>query len=136
VAAIVATITLFSIGFLSLLKAIETAAPQIPPFGFGTWQSAVYALWDSVFAVGLCLAAITFFQRFFDGESRFGKFLSQHSYAVYVVHVPIVVLLAYALRGIQFAALLKFGLASLVGVPLCFAVAYVVRKMPFASRVF
>jgi glucan biosynthesis protein C len=136
VTAIVATITLFSIGFLSFLKAIENASPQIPPFGYGTWQSAVYALWDSIFAVGMCLAAITFFRRFFDGESGVGKFLSQHSYAVYVIHVPIVVLLAYALRGIQFAALLKFGMASLIGVPLCFAVAYIVRKIPFASRVF
>jgi glucan biosynthesis protein C len=135
VTAIVATITLFSIGFLSFLKAIENASPQIPPFGFGTWQSAVYALWDSVFAVGLCLAAITFFRRFFDGESGFGKFLSQHSYAVYVIHVPIVVLLAYALRGIKFASLLKFGMASLIGVPLCFAVAYIVRKIPLTSKI-
>jgi glucan biosynthesis protein C len=136
VTAIVATITLFSIGFLSFLKAIENASPQIPPFGFGTWQSAVYALWDSIFAVGMCLAAIIFFRRFFNGQGRFGRFLSQHSYAVYVIHIPIVVFLAYALRGIELATLLKFGMAALIGVPLCFAAAYIVRKIPLASRVF
>jgi surface polysaccharide O-acyltransferase-like enzyme len=135
VIALLATVFLFSIGLLSLLKAIENASPQIPPFGYGTWQSAVYALWDSIFAVGICLGLIPLFRRFFNGQGRFGRFLSQHSYTVYVIHVPIVVFLAYALRGIELAALLKFGMAAIIGVPLCFAFAYVVRKMPGASRV-
>jgi len=132
----IATVTLFSIGFLSFLKAIENASPQIPPFGYGTWQSAVYALWDSIFAVGMILGLIPLFRRFFNKESSFGKFLSQQSYAVYVIHIPIIVFLAYALRGIQLAALLKFGLMALVVVPICFVVAFIIRKIPFVSRVF
>jgi len=135
VIAVVAAVALFPIAFISLLIAIENASQQLPPFGYGTWQSAVYALWDSIFAVGMCLGLIPLFRRFFNEESRFGRFLSQHSYTVYVIHIPIVVFLAYALRGIELAPLLKFGMASLIGVPLCFAVAYIVRKIPLASRV-
>ncbi|MBU0490584.1 MAG: acyltransferase family protein [Chloroflexi bacterium] len=133
--AAVATVALFPIALISLLIAIENAAQQIPPFGYGTWQSAVYALWDSTFAVGMCLGLITLFRRFFNGESRFGRFLSQHSYAVYVFHIPIVVWLAYALRDIELAPLLKFGLAAIIIVPTCFAVAYIVRKIPGVSRI-
>jgi glucan biosynthesis protein C len=109
--------------------------------GNGTWQSAVYALWDSIFAVGMCLAAITFFRRFFNGESRFGRFLSQQSYAVYIIHSPIVVILAFTLflafvlRGIDLGPLLKFGLATVIVVPTCFAAAYIVRKIPGVSRI-
>ena len=133
--AMLATITLFPIGFLSFLKAIQNASPLIPPFGFGTWQSAVYALWDSIFAVGLSLGALTFFRRFFNGESSLGRFLSQQSYAVYLIHVPIIVYTAYVLRGIELYPLAKFGMVSFIVVPVCFVAAYMVRKIPLISRV-
>jgi peptidoglycan/LPS O-acetylase OafA/YrhL len=135
VVAILASITLFALGFVSFLKALENASPQIPPWGFGTWQSAVYVLWDSIFAVGMTMAAITFFRRFFNRQSRFGTFLAQQSYAVYVIHIPIVVFLTYALRGIALGSLLKFGIASLLVVTTCFVVAFILRKIPGVSRV-
>jgi glucan biosynthesis protein C len=133
--AMLATLTLFALGFISFLKAIDTGAAQIPPFGFGTWQSAVYALWDSTFAVGMVLAAITFFRRFFNKESKLGSFLAQQSYAVYIIHIPIVIFMAYGLRGLEMASMLKLGLAALIVVPTCFIVAALIRKIPGMSRV-
>jgi surface polysaccharide O-acyltransferase-like enzyme len=135
VTAMAATFFLFSIGFISFLKAIDTGAQEIPPFGFGTWQSAVYVLWDSIFAVGLVLAAITFFRRFLNKESRLGSFMAQQSYAVYIIHIPIIVFMAYLLRGFVIAPLLKFGLASVIIVTICFLVAALIRKIPGFSRV-
>ena len=70
VTAMVATFLLFPIPILGILGGTFRF------LGNGTWPSAVYALWDSTFAVGMTLAAITFFRRFFNGESRFGRFLS------------------------------------------------------------
>jgi peptidoglycan/LPS O-acetylase OafA/YrhL len=134
VAAVVATVLLFPLAFSGRLFSLELTA-MANSFGNGHWQSAVYALWDSIFAVGMCLGLITLFRRFFNGDGRFGRFLSQHSYAVYLIHIPVVVVVAYTLRGIELAPLLKFGLASLIAVPTCFAVAYIVRKIPFVSRV-
>jgi glucan biosynthesis protein C len=135
VIAVTATVALFPIALISLLSAIENASQQLPPFGYGTWQSAVYALWDSTFAVGMGLSLIPLFRRFFNEESGFGGFLSRHSYTVYIIHVPIIVYLAFVLRGLSLENLLKFGLVAVIGVPLCFAVAYIVRKIPLASRV-
>jgi fucose 4-O-acetylase-like acetyltransferase len=103
--------------------------------GRGYWPSGAYALWDATFSVGMCLGLITLFRRFFDRPGRLGWFLSQHTYAVYVFHFPVVVLLALALRDIQLVPLLKFGLAAIIGVPFCFAVAYLVRKIPFMDRI-
>ena len=103
--------------------------------GNGTWQSAVYVLWDSIFAVGLCLGAITLFRRLFNRQGKLGQFLAQQSYAVYIIHIPIIVFLAYALRGVQLATVVKFGVASIITVPVCFVVAYIIRKIPFASKV-
>jgi glucans biosynthesis protein C len=103
--------------------------------GHGTFQSAAYALWDSIFSVGICLALLTFFRHFLNRQNRFGRFLSQQAFTVYIIHIPIIVLLALAIRGIHLESLLKFGLAALIGVPLCFALAFLVRKIPFASRI-
>lgn len=108
------------------------------PAGFvgnGTWQSAVYALWDSIFAVGMSTGAITLFRRFFNGKTKFGSFLSLHSYTVYIIHTPIIVFVAIALKGIQLTSLLKFGLAAIIVTPICFAVAYIIRKLPLASKI-
>jgi glucan biosynthesis protein C len=126
---------LFPLAFSGHLFSLELTPAFTNAMGNGQWQSAVYALWDSIFAVGMCLGTITLFRRFFNGQGRLGTFLSQQSYAVYVIHIPIVVVVAWALRGIELAPLLKFGMASLIGVPTCFAVAYIVRKIPPASRV-
>ncbi|MHC4121554.1 MAG: acyltransferase family protein, partial [Planctomycetota bacterium] len=61
--------------------------------------------------------------------------LAQHSYAVYILHIPVVVFLAWALAGLALPALLKFLVASAVIVPACFAVAYLVRKIPGVSKI-
>jgi hypothetical protein len=101
-----------------------------------TWQSAAYALWDSTFAVGISLALIVFFRRFFNRDGRWRDFLYKHSYTVYIVHVLVIVFVtAILLRGIVMYPLLKFSLAAVITVPLCWGVAYLVRKLPFANRI-
>ncbi len=103
--------------------------------GNGSWPSAVYALWDSIFAVGMALAAITFFRRYLGKKSKFGAFLAQQSYAVYVIHVPIVVLVAYLLRGMNLGLILMFSLTALIAVTLSFTAAWLMRKIPGVARV-
>jgi glucan biosynthesis protein C len=71
--ALVATLTLFPV-------ALRGGADFL---GGGFWQSGVYALWDSTFAVGMVLGLITLFRRRFDDPSRLGRFLSRHSYTVF-----------------------------------------------------
>lgn len=103
--------------------------------GHGSWQSAVFALWDSIFAVGMSLAFITFFRRFVSGGKKFGRFLSQHSFTVYIIHAPIIVFLMLALSGLQMQPQLKFCLVAVIGLPLCFGVAYLVRLIPYAKKI-
>jgi glucan biosynthesis protein C len=83
----------------------------------------------------MLLGAITLFRRRFNGQSRFGRFLAQHSYAVYILHMHAVVWVWAMLGGIGLPMFLKFILVSIIGVPLSFAVAYLVRKIPGVARV-
>jgi len=123
---LVATIIVFPI-------AISGGATNVA--GYGSWQSAVYAVWDSTVAVGMSLGLITLFRERFNWSGSFTLFLQRHSYTVYVIQAPIIVFVAVALTGLSLEHLLKFGLAAVITVPLCFAAAYLVLKIPFASRV-
>ena len=135
VIALLATLILFPIPLLGILGGTMRF------LGNGSWPSAVYALWDSAFAVGLCLASVTFFRRYFNTKTNLGTFLAQQSYAVYIIHSPIIVFLAftlylaYARFGIDFGPLLKFVIASIIIVPICYLAAYLLRKIPGVSRV-
>jgi glucan biosynthesis protein C len=103
--------------------------------GGGHWQSAAYALWDSTLAVGWSLALITFFRARLNRTGWLGTLLSRHSYTVFITHAPLITFLAIALRNLQLEHLLKFGLVAIIAVPLCFAVAFLVRKIPLAARI-
>jgi glucan biosynthesis protein C len=132
--AAVASILLFPLALSGKLFSLQPAEPA-QFVGNGSWSSALYALWDSIFAVGMILGAAVVFRRFFNREGSFGRFLARHGYAVFLLHVPIVVFIGIALKGIQIEPLLKFGLASAIALPLCFAAACAVRKIPGVSRI-
>jgi glucan biosynthesis protein C len=126
VTAAIVTVTLF-------LAALVDAPALL---GNGTWQSAAYALWDSTFAVAVFVLWMILFRRFFDFQGRFGRLLYQHSYTVFIIHAPVLVLLGvWLLRGLNAENLLKFLLLAVIAVSLCFSLAYLIRKIPFVSRV-
>jgi surface polysaccharide O-acyltransferase-like enzyme len=99
------------------------------------WQAFVYALWESIFCVGMCLGLLTLFRKRFNQQRAIGCFLSTNAYTAYIIHAPVIVGLAIALRAVQIDSLLKFALVTLIALPLCFISAYIVRKLPLARRV-
>lgn len=131
----IALVILFPLAFSGELFSLELTDALGNAMGNGHWQSAVYAAWDSIFAVGMFLGSVVLFRQLLKGRGWFGTFLSRQSYAVYVIHLPIVIYLAYLLRDIELDAVPKTILASIVIVPICFVVAYVVRKLPYVSHV-
>lgn len=133
--AALAAVFLFPLAFSGHLFEVELSPALDNAMGHGHWQSAIYALWDTTFAVGLFLGLLTLFRRFVNGPGRFGRFLAQQSYAVYVIHIPIVVFGAYLLRGIELGSLAKFGVVSAIVVPTCFVAAFLLRRVPLVSRV-
>jgi ABC-type multidrug transport system permease subunit/peptidoglycan/LPS O-acetylase OafA/YrhL len=135
VLAILAVVFLFPLAFSGQMFSLELSEALDNSMGNGHWQSAIYALWDSTFAVGISLGLLVFFRRSFNRQGWFGQFLSQQSYAVYLIHIPIVVFIAYAMRGIVVGSLLKFGLASLVIIPICFIAGALIRKIPGVAQI-
>jgi len=129
IATIVGTFTLF---IVAMNQIIGTGGGFI---GNGHWQSGVYALWDSLFAVGLCLFLIIFFRRRLDRQKNFGRSLQKCCFTVFIIHSIIIVIAATILRDLQVIPLLKFLLAGCISVPLSFAAAWFIRKIPYANRI-
>jgi hypothetical protein len=99
------------------------------------WLSLVYALWESFVIVGVCLGALALFRERWNHQGRLAKGLAASVYTVYLIHPLVLVGFAYAFRVVTLYPLLKWGIAVLVTVPLCFLIGLLIRKIPFAARV-
>lgn len=68
-------------------------------------------------------------------NTRFSRSLAAGSFAVYVIHLPIVVALQFAVAGHGLPALGAFALVTACAVPVSFAAAHVLRRLPGFRRV-
>jgi glucan biosynthesis protein C len=101
-----------------------------PYMGGLYWQSLAYSIWEQFVGVGMILALLVFFRKRLDRQGTLARSLSACTYTVYFIHAPVLVFLALALRGVTLHPLLKFALVAPVAVILCFALAYLLRKLP------
>jgi surface polysaccharide O-acyltransferase-like enzyme len=113
--------------------ALEDTAPFL---GGLRWQSLVFSTWEAFVGTGIVAGLLVIFRSRFDRQGKLAKAMSDNAYTAYIVHAPTVILMAYSAHQIAFHPLLKFVLAAIVGVSLCFLVShYIVRKLPLAEKV-
>ncbi|MGW8378126.1 acyltransferase family protein [Streptomyces sp. ODS28] len=101
----------------------------------GGWGSAATACWEAAFAIGTVCGLTVLFRERLNRQGRLAACLSRNAFAVYLVHAPLLVGLALALRWLQAPALAKFALVAALALPLCWALAGAVRRIPGVSRV-
>jgi glucan biosynthesis protein C len=124
------------VGFPILFVAGGALSGEVSPFLGGLhWQSLAYAVWEQVVGVLMVVGLPVLFRERISRQTPFARALADSTYAVYVIHAPVVILLTLALRGVRLYPLLKFALALLVIVPACFALANVIRKLPGARQI-
>ena len=117
------------------LLPLSMAGAETAWLGNGTPQSLAFSLWESIFCVGTCLALLTFFRSRCDWQGPRLRWLSQENYAVYIVHAPVIVLIALVLMPVDIPILAKFAAAVAAGIPLCYLVAWGLRRIPLVARV-
>lgn len=126
----------FAVAAVSTMLLLPLALTDIGALRGGlSWQALAYALWESFFSAGMCIGLLTLFRRYFNNQGSLGAFLSAHAYTVYILHAPLIVGLAFVLRDVDVYPLLKFALAMLLAVPLCFSSAALVRRLPLARQI-
>ncbi|WP_027088196.1 acyltransferase family protein [Cohnella panacarvi] len=94
-----------------------------------------YALWEPLVCIGIVIALLAWFQRQFNSTGRFGKWMSNHAYTVYLIHPPAIVGWTVFFRGVGLPPFVKWVIVSVLSVCVCFAAASLIRAIPGAKRV-
>ena len=94
------------------------------------WQSLIPSLWQSVNSVCLTVGLIALCRERWNRQSGLVAQMSESAFAVYVFHPPVLVALAQLLGPVPLGSLPKAALLSALAVPICFVVAYGVRRVP------
>ncbi|SDC65322.1 Peptidoglycan/LPS O-acetylase OafA/YrhL, contains acyltransferase and SGNH-hydrolase domains [Melghirimyces thermohalophilus] len=103
--------------------------------GGWNWTSLLYSLWESLFCVGIILGLIIFFRKRIFRQGRGWYFLSTHSYVIYIIHIPIIAIVIAALKVIHVPTSFMFPATVLITIPLCFSLGYLLRRIPFISKI-
>jgi len=98
-------------------------------FAFG------YALWESFIAVGVGIGLLVLFRQRLNHQGRLARNLAATVYIVYLIHAPVMVGFAYAFHVVALYPLLKWAIAVLITIPLCFLIGLLIRKIPYINRV-
>jgi len=99
------------------------------------WQNFGYAFWEQLTGVALIIGLPTLFRKRLNRQGRLARAMASSTYTAYIIHAPVIILVAIAIRNISLYPILKFAFAILIAVPLCFAIGNIVRKMPLARRI-
>lgn len=109
--------------------------PSMIAGGGWNWSSALWSTWEAVICVGLCVGLLILFRDYIKASGRWQKFLATNAYAVYLIHLPIVVGVQLSFVGVAIDPLTKFLAVTLVSLPICWGGSYFLRKLPFMSKI-
>jgi len=99
------------------------------------WQAFALAMWEQLNCVAIIVALTVLFREKFNDQGSLAKAMSESAYTAYIIHAPVIILLALGLRSVDLSLILKWMLVSSLAVPLCFALSNHIRKLPGARRV-
>jgi glucan biosynthesis protein C len=99
------------------------------------WQALLVAFYEAILCLSMCIGLVYVFRRYANQRGNLARFLVPNAYTAYLIHAPVLVIVALAMRNVDLYPLLKFVLAGLVAVPLCFLISDLIRKLPYTQRV-
>jgi surface polysaccharide O-acyltransferase-like enzyme len=83
----------------------------------------------------MIIVLLVWFREKFNRQGAVAKAMSDSTFTVYFVHAPVLVFLALALKDIDLYPLLKWALVSPIAIALCFAIAYLLKKLPLVRNI-
>ncbi|MGA2849381.1 MAG: acyltransferase [Terracidiphilus sp.] len=121
---------------LAIVAAKAINGPGKSNFAGGlSWPAIVYAFWEPFVAWGLITAWLLLFRDHMNQPSAFWSWLNRRAYAVYIIHPPVLVVIALLLHGWVAPALVKFGVVGLLACIATWVLADPLVRLPGLRRV-
>lgn len=123
--------------FLPVVSLIAASTGSSEAFKGGlSVEALVLSIWEAFYCPAMAILLLSIFNRYFDRPGRWSAFLSGNAYTVYIIHPPVLIGTALALRGLPLDPLLKWVLGVPLAVSLCFLIShFLLRRIPGAERV-
>jgi surface polysaccharide O-acyltransferase-like enzyme len=132
----IALITLpFFLVLLILGGALESDANITKFLGGFTWQAMAYAAWETIMMLSIIIFLLYFFREKLNRTGALVAAMAASAYTVYIIHQTVLYGLNIVFLDVAIPSFVKFFVVSLIGVPLCFLLSYLIRKLPYAKRV-
>lgn len=130
-----AALTVGSLMWLGIILAALGTHTETRLFGGWSWQSAALSFWESFFCVGVCVGLVVLFRDKFNRQGKLTRWLSDNCFSVYVFHPPLLIAVTLVMHGLDVPKLLKFFLATFLGVAVTYAASSLVfRRIPVLKR--
>lgn len=100
------------------------------------WEAFAYALWESIYCIGMSIGLITLFRKRWNTQGKASKTVSSNAYTMYLIHAPVLVGVSVLLVVILIFALLKFVIVLAIVLLLCLLIShFILRRIPGTKRV-
>jgi len=99
------------------------------------WQAFLYALWEAAISISISICIIYYFKKKFNRQNNLFASLYKSAYAVFIIHPLIIVPISYSIKGLEIHPLYKFFIIAVIGIPLCFLIGNIIRKIPFLKKI-
>jgi glucan biosynthesis protein C len=136
--ALLATLIFLGLALSSMMQEAGAAGTQQAGYAIAggfNWLAFSYALWESFVVVGVSIGLLVLFRQRWNHQGKLAKELAADVYTVYLIHPVVLVGFAYAFSVVALYPLLKWGIAVVVTIPLCFLISSGIRRIPYANRV-
>ncbi len=102
--------------------------------GGAHWLALGYALWEAFLLVGASIGLLVLFRERCNQQGRLVREATAAAYTVYLIHPLVLVPFCYAFASVALFPLLKFFVAVLITLPLCYLVSSFIRRVPVLNR--
>lgn len=121
------------IGLATGIRGLHLPLGQL--LGGGSWLSAAFALWESLFCVAMCTGLLVLFREKLDFTGPVLSRLSGNSFGVYWLHPPVLIGISLAMAPLAWPPVVKFAVLWVVAFAATWLlVEAVIRRVPLVNR--
>jgi surface polysaccharide O-acyltransferase-like enzyme len=85
--------------------------------------------------VGIIVFLLYFFRERLNRAGSLARSMAASVFAVYIIHQTVLIMLHVFMLPVDIPTIVKFVVVSLIAVPVCFVLASLIRRIPYARRV-